>query len=426
MAEKKAPEIRFRGFDEEWKTQEFNSTFICSIPNNTLSRAELNYDNGVIKSVHYGDILINYGSIINCSKDIIPYITNGNINHYKNQLLQDGDILIADTAEDETVGKAAEIAQIKSSYVVSGLHTIVCRPIIPIAPDYMGYFINSPAFHNQLLPLMQGIKVLAISRTSLFQTEISYPIKNQEQDRIGDLFVFLDQLIFESKQKIEKLQQVKAAMLEKMFPKEGADVPEIRFAGFSDHWEKHTIGELMNVFSAARVHKNEWKEYGVPFFRASDVTFAFKQEKNTKAFISYDLFEELSKKSGKLQQGDILITGGGTIGIPYLVPNNDPLYFKDGDLLCIQKSDSVNCNFLYIFFTTQLFRNYVNSITHIGTISHYTIEQINATPVKFPKISEQKKIGEFFHNLDEQINLQQKELEKLQNLKAALLEKMFI
>ena len=156
----------------------------------------------------------------------------------------------------------------------------------------------------------------------------------------------------------------------------------------------HKIGEITNVFSAARVHKNEWKTEGVPFFRSSDVISSFGGVENSrgKAFISFELYEKLSAKSGKVKKGDMLITGGGTIGIPYLVPNDEPLYMKDADLLCIQKNDSVLSEFLYFYFLTPQFRDYLANITHDATIPHYTIEQIKKTPIPVPSRNEQEKI----------------------------------
>ena len=111
--------------------------------------------------------------------------------------------------------------------------------------------------------------------------------------------------------------------------------------------QKKKIGELTRVFSAARVHKNEWTTEGVPFYRSSDVISKFNGVENSrgKAYISFDLYKKLSEKSGKIMKDDILITGGGSIGIPYIVPTNDPIYVKDADLLCIQKSDKFNSRF---------------------------------------------------------------------------------
>ena len=153
------------------------------------------------------------------------------------------------------------------------------------------------------------------------------------------------------------------------------------------------IGDITRVFSASRVHKNEWKTSGVPFYRSSDVMSFHRGEKNTRGevFISEELFEKLSAKSGKIKIGDLLVTGGGSIGVPYLV-SFEPLYVKDADLLCIVKNDILDNRFLYHYMRSEKFKDYLSSITHDATIAHYTISQIKETPVPVPTWDEQQRI----------------------------------
>ena len=169
--------------------------FDCTVPNNTLSRAELSYDEGTVLNVHYGDVLIKYGSVLDVQKDDIPRIPHRCREDFNGALLQDGDVIIADTAEDETTGKACEIGNLQGSAIVSGLHTMVCRPRNRMALGYLGYYLNSNAYHHQLLPLMQGIKVLSLSRSNIQKTSVSYPIAVKEQQLIAYYFSQLDHLI---------------------------------------------------------------------------------------------------------------------------------------------------------------------------------------------------------------------------------------
>jgi type I restriction enzyme, S subunit len=203
-------------------------------------------------------------------------------------------------------------------------------------------------------------------------------------------------------------------------------VPQIRFKGFTEEWEEKTFGGLLQITSAARVHKNEWTKSGVPFFRSSDVVSNYKGNENAKAFISFELYRELSDKTGRVEKGDILVTGGGSIGIPYLVNSDDPLYFKDADLLWFKVKGSINSYYLYTYFSAQPFRRYLKSISHIGTIAHYTVEQAKSTPIGIPgNFDEQFKIGTYFQKIDQMIELHQRKHEKLVTLKKAMLKKMF-
>ena len=211
------PEIRFKGFTDAWEQRKFDEVFDCTVPNNTLSRAELSYDEGTVLNVHYGDVLIKYGSVLDVQKDDIPRIPHRCREDFNGALLQDGDVIIADTAEDETTGKACEISNSQGSAIVSGLHTMVCRPRHRMALGYLGYYLNSNAYHHQLLPLMQGIKVLSLSRSNIQKTSVSYPIEVKEQKFIANYFSQLDNLITLHQRELEKLQNIKKSMLEKMF-----------------------------------------------------------------------------------------------------------------------------------------------------------------------------------------------------------------
>ena len=135
---------------------------------------------------------------------------------------------------------------------------------------------------------------------------------------------------------------------------------------------------------------------------------AINGTENEKAFISEELYEKLSKVSGKLEEGDILVTGGGSVGNPYIVPDNKPLYTKDADLLWIKNKGKFHPYFLYEFFFSPTFRNYLGSISHVGTIAHYTITQLSETPICLPSFEEQKEVGEYFQSLDKLITLHQR------------------
>ena len=130
---------------DKWNEIKFGDLF-SYIPNNTFSRADLNYELGEYKNVHYGDVLIKFGPILDAGSEALPYIT-GCDDCKKECLLMDGDVIIADTAEDETVGKATEIINIGHQKIVSGLHTIACRPLIKMAPTYLGFYINTENYH---------------------------------------------------------------------------------------------------------------------------------------------------------------------------------------------------------------------------------------------------------------------------------------
>ena len=212
----KFPQIRFKGFTHAWEQRKFGEVGVL-LKNNTFSRAELSYEASNIKNIHYGDVLIKFGEVLDVQNNDIPYISpKKNIEKYKS-FLRDGDIIIADTAEDESVGKCCEISNIQDDFILSGLHTMPFRPQQFFGRAYLGYFINSNAYHNQLIPLMQGIKVTSISKSAIQDTNIFFP-STPEQEKIGSFFETLDNLITLHQRKCEKLKNIKKSLLEKMFP----------------------------------------------------------------------------------------------------------------------------------------------------------------------------------------------------------------
>ena len=204
------------------------------------------------------------------------------------------------------------------------------------------------------------------------------------------------------------------------------DTPAIRFKGFSDTWEQRKLGEVMNVTSVKRIHQSDWTDYGIRFLRARDIVSAYKNEEpDDYLYISKEKYDEYSSISGKVSIGDMLVTGVGTIGVPYLVENSEPLYFKDGNIIWFQNEDKVFGKFLFYSFAGKSIQDFITESAGIGTVGTYTIESGKKTPISLPNKEEQERIGLFFANLDHLITLHQRKYEKLHNIKKSMLEKMF-
>ena len=216
-------EVRFKKEDgsdyPDWDERNFYNIFDL-LKNNTLSRADLNYEKGEAQNIHYGDILVKFGDYVDATTEELPYISDKKlVDKFSNSFLQDGDIIIADTAEDETVGKCTEIVGAQGKKLISGLHTIPCRPRQRYAPKFLGYYMNSNSYHAQLRPLMQGVKVISISKGVLQDTKMVLPQSVGEQGKIGAYFSNLDNLITLHQRKHDTLKAIKKYMLQNMFPK---------------------------------------------------------------------------------------------------------------------------------------------------------------------------------------------------------------
>lgn len=309
--------------------------------------------------------------------------------------------------------------------VMSPLYTVFRT--VDINTMYLEYYFKTTRWH--LFMKLNGdsgarFDRFTIGATQFFQMPIPYPCID-EQQKIGQYFDQLDHLITLHQHKCDETKELKRYMLQKMFPRNGKKNPEIRFAGFTDDWEQRKFGEITELKSASRVHKEEWTTVGVPFYRSSDVMAAINGTENDKAFISQKLYEKLSSVSGRLEAGDILVTGGGSVGNPYIVPDNAPLYTKDADLLWIKNQGRFNPYFVYEFFLSPSFRSYLGSISHVGTIAHYTITQLSETPISLPSVEEQDKLGKYFQRIDHLITLHQRKCDELREVKKFMLQNMF-
>ena len=303
--------------------------------------------------------------------------------------------------------------------IVSPAYTVL-QPVREISDGYYRNYFKTDSFIQRLNGAIYGIRDGKQIGYQDFGDMCIYCPPIDEQKKIAEVLSCCDRVIKLKQQLIAELQRLKSGFLQSMFPVKGHSEPDIRFPEFSDTWEQRKFGEITELKSASRVHKDEWTSNGVPFYRSSDVMAAINGTENEKAFISEELYEKLSQVSGKLEEGDILVTGGGSVGNPYIVPDNKPLYTKDADLLWIKNKGKFHPYFLYEFFFSPTFRNYLGSISHVGTIAHYTITQLSETPICLPSFEEQKEVGEYFQSLDKLITLHQRELEETKKKKKGL------
>ncbi len=214
MQELLTGKCRLPGFSGEWKRKLFGDLFeIC--PNNAYTRDQLTIG-GKIKNIHYGDILTKYGAYLDGSIANIPSLEKSleKKKYADKAFVQGGDVIIADTAEDLTVGKAVEIVNV-SGKILSGQHTFLCRPIIPFAPKYLGYYLNSADFHDQFVPYVTGTKVSSINRSSLCSLTVIYP-DIPEQSAIAEILSDTDKAILALEERLVKASQIKQGMMQQL------------------------------------------------------------------------------------------------------------------------------------------------------------------------------------------------------------------
>ena len=171
----------------------------------------------------------------------------------------------------------------------------------------------------------------------------------------------------------------------------------------------------MDVTSVKRIHQSDWTDSGVRFLRARDIVAEFKNEEVSEPlFITQEKYDEYSVVSGKVEKGDLLVTGVGTIGVPMLINSEEPLYFKDGNIIWFKNKNAIDGRFFYHSFNGLNMQKFIKESAGTGTVGTYTIENGKKTPVNLPlQKEEQEKIGEYFSNLNHLITLHQSKLKSI-------------
>ena len=364
---------------------------LVSLQNNTLSRADLSNNTGVAKNVHYGDVLIKFGEVLDISKEQLPMITDEKVlPKYKASFLQNGDVVVADTAEDTTVGKCSEIAGLNDEVVISGLHTIPYRPVEKFATGYLGYYLNSDSYHNQLIPLMQGIKVTSISKSAMQDTNIIYPNSKEEQAKIGKYFITLDNLI--------TLHQCKHF----------TNCNKNRFA-----WEQRKLSELL---VERNVQHSQSEEFPLVSFTVENGVTPKTERYEREQLVRGDK----SAKKYKETRLDDIVYNPANLKFGAISRNKlgnavfSPIY-----VTFEVKKDLVKPSFIEMVVKK---KNFIQKALQYqqGTVYErmaVNTEDFTNLDVYIPNDLEQVKIGNYFENLDHLITLHQHKLNILKDIK---------
>ena len=423
------PKIRLKGFHGGWKESAFSESF-DSLKNNSLSRAELN-DSGAVYNIHYGDVLITYNECVNIDNEVKTFVKDAEVARklYQSCAIKNGDVIFADAAEDNTVGKCTEVIAQEADAIVSGLHTIPCRPKKVFASRYLGYYLNSKAYHDQLLPHIQGTKISSISKRSLAQTHISYPSDKNEQQAIASYFHHLDFLIQSTAKKIESLKQMKSACLVSMFPQAGEATPRVRFKGFEGEWEKAVVGKMGTTYSGLSGKTKD--DFGIG--EARFITFL---NVLTNARIDTSILEAVNVSEGERQnevkKGDLLFnTSSETpeeVGMcAVMVEDLKDVYLNSFCFGFRVTDENIDSTFIAYLMRSHIGRRIMSILAQGATRYNLSKNNFCNAELLLPKTrNEQSLIANYFVSLDSQIALKTQRLEKLKQIKSACLDNMFV
>lgn len=352
------------------------------LKNNTLSRADLNGENGTARNVHYGDILIKFGDCLDGERSDLPFITDDTVlPKFAGSILREGDVIFADTAEDEAAGKCVELRKLPKEPTISGLHTIPARPRFPFGTGYLGHYLNSDAYHRQLLPLMQGIKVISVSKAALQDTQVRFP-RLSEQAAIGAALSEIDNLI--------TLHQRKC-----------------QYRGLYGYlsWEQRKFSDLVLIERGGSPRPIDAyiteDPAGLNWVKIGDAPSMGRYITTT----SEKIKPEGLSKTRQVYPGDLVLSNSMSFGRPYIMAVEGCIH--DGWLLIRDTQNQFDPVFLcHMLGTPQMLDQY-RMFASGSTVNNLNKELVGNAMVPLPDRDEQVKIGNYLDELDGLITLHQ-------------------
>lgn len=400
MEEKKVPALRFRGFDNAWEQRCLGECF---------EERNENMPKGELISVTINDGVKRFSEL--------GRHDNSNENKSKYKKVCVGDIPY----------NSMRMWQGASGYsmyegIVSPAYTVL-KPKEGVNSRCVSYLFKREDMIHTFQLNSQGITSdnWNLKYPKLSQIGIFLPLNLREQEKIVECFVKLDHLISLHQRKLEMLKKVKKSMLEKMFPKNDAKVPEVRFSDFTDAWEQHKLGELSEKTYGGGTPSTANAEYwcgNIPWLQSSDIIDGKLFDVTPKKYISQ---VGLNSSAAQLipENSIAIITRVGVGKLAFL----SFFYTTSQDFLSMSRLTTEP--YFTVYACYKKLQSELNSVQ--GTsIKGITKDELLAKEIKVPSYDEQKQIGEYFTNLDNLISLHQRKLEKLKNIKKSMLEKMFI
>lgn len=420
---KLVPEVRFSGFNDEWVPKKLDD-LVIQIRSYPISRRFESQEKTSLKYIHYGDIHTGVAKKVK-NDSSIPYIKPGEY-----ELLQQGDFVVADASEDyKGIAAPCIIVDKPNNGLVAGLHTIAMRPI-KVDPYFLFNLFNTEIFEKFGQVMGTGIKVFGITYTNLSRFIANLP-ELEEQEKIGALFEKIDNAIELQEKLVEENKNFKKSMLQKMFPKKGKDIPEIRFSKFTDRWINTKLGNIGEI-SSAGVNKKIYKDEEETFLlNYMDVYNKKKINSNNLKTLMKVTASEIQLEEKNVKKGDIFFTPSSEtredMGHSMVIEEDfENLVYSYHIIRFRPKKNYLDLYFSNYFANIEPVRRQL--IMSAQGAQRFTIRlaEFNNLIIKIPPLPEQKAIGLFFKSLDKKIELEEKKLENYKTLKKALLQKMFI
>ncbi|EOS7996233.1 restriction endonuclease subunit S [Enterococcus hirae] len=407
------PEIRFPGFTEDWEERKLSEMANFS-KGNGYSKADL---------AEEGHPVILYGRLYTKYETIIENVDTFAELKEKSVISNGGEVIVP--ASGETPEDISRASVVDVSGVALGGDLNIIKTKSELDPIFLALTISNGSQKKEMTKRAQGKSVVHLHNSDLKEVNLLYP-KLDEQVKIGSFFKKLDVSIALHQRKLDLLKETKKGFLQKMFPKNGAKVPEIRFPGFTEDWEQRKLGDVTaEVFQGINTagDKVEYSDTGTPILQAKhitggDVTF------DEARFLDKERYSNYFPKYVPVEN-DILFANIGTIG-PSTVVRDESEFLVAWNILKITLKKPEIAEFIQLQLDQLNQKHYFDSVLTGNATKFVNKDEMLRTPISVPTIEEQKKVGAFFSNIQRAITLHQRKLDLLKETKKGFLQKMFV
>ena len=406
MSSKKSltPQIRFKGFTEAWEQRKLGETFCITMGQ---SPSSANYTSNP------DDYVLVQGNADLQNGWVYPRVWTTQVT----KSAEPGTLIMSVRAPVGAMGKTAY--KIVLGRGVAGIQ----------GPEILFQLFKKYESEGYWIKKSTGSTFDSINGDELKNTLVTLPNISPEQTDIENLLIRLDSLITLHQRKLDALKKTKSSLLEKMFPKDGSNIPEIRFTGFTEAWEQRKLSELTTMHARIgwqNLRTSEFLDSGNYYLITGTDFENGYVNLSTCHYVNKDRYDQ--DPNIQIDNGSILITKDGTLGKVALVQGLDkPATLNAGVFnVVIRNEEIVDNGYLYQYLKAPFLLNYVAQTATGGTIKHLNQSILVDFPVSMPSKGEQKLIGDAFLRLDNLITLHQRKLDALKKIKSALLEKMFV
>lgn len=420
MMSKKSPQLRFEGFTDDWEERKLGD-FIKISREQEVKKVDLHEE----KIGYYVLAMrtFDFEGYIDYSK---PYWINNFESADDDLFLNRKEFAIIDADMDASLPKIGKVLlNATNNKFLLAAHIRKIKVDVQVDSIFAYALMRTTELVERLKLEANGSISKRLLDKNVYKQKVYLPIHLEEQQQIGEFFWTLEETITLHQRKLDLLKEQKKGYLQKMFPKNGAKVPELRFAGFADDWEERKLGDLATSFEYGLNASAKSFDGTHKYIRITDIDDSSRKF-NSQSLTSPDI-DLSSADNYKLKNGDILFARtGASVGKSYIYADSDGLVYYAGFLIRARIKSGVDSNFVFQHTLTSSYENFIRVTSQRSGQPGVNAKEYSTFEISVPSYEEQRKIGSFFKQLDDTITLHQRKLDLLKEQKKGFLQKMFI